>query len=138
MLDTTIKTEVTPKPSTWDNLKSLGVGVLFLLVTGFAVQSFFPWWSLAIIGFIGGVIFSKTWVGGFALGFIAFSILWVIYAAVQSASNNNLMAGNISNLLGGAVSATYLSCVSGLIGGLVGGFATASGAMFRNIFREPS
>ena len=137
MLDTTIdKTEVTPQPSTMDNLKSLCVGALFLLIAGFAVQSFFPWWSIAIVGFIGGAIFSKTYGAGYLLGFLAFSILWAVYAAIQSSANNNLMSENISGMLGGKVSAANLIYVSGLIGGLVGGFATASGAMFRNIFRK--
>ncbi len=132
MLDTTTNTEAAPKASMMENLIRVGLG-LFLVIAGFAAQSFFPWWSIAIVGFIGGAIFSKTWGGGFVLGFLAFSILWAGYSAFQSSENSNLMAGNISNLLGGAVSATYLSFVSGIIGGLVGGLATASGALFRKL-----
>ncbi len=132
-MDTTTNTEAAPKASMMENLKSVGLAGLFLVIAGFAAQSFFPWWSIAIMGFIGGAIYSKTWGGGFVLGFLAFSILWAVYAAFQSSANSNLMAGNISNLLGGAVSATYLSFVSGIIGGLVGGFATASGALFRKL-----
>ena len=133
MLDTRTNTEVTLKASMMDSLISLGSAALFLIIGGFAVQSFFPWWSIVIVGFIGGAFFSKTWGGGFVIGLLAFSTLWAVYAAFQSASNNNLMSSNISNLLGGAVSATYLSYVSGLVGGLVGGFATASGALFRKL-----
>ncbi len=132
----TTKTEAAPKASMLDKIKSLGVPGLCLVVAGFAAQSFLPWWSIAIVGFIGGAIFSKTYGEGYALGFLAFSILWAAYAAFLSSANNHLMAGNISKLFGGAISATYFSYLSGLIGGLTGGFATASGALFRGLLKK--
>jgi hypothetical protein len=104
-----------------------------ILILGALASWFFPWWSIAIVCFGVGAWLNDSPGKSYALGMAAVTLLWSGYAGFLNNANGGLLAGKISELFQGKVSGTQLIFVSGLIGGLVGGFATMTGAYFRRL-----
>ena len=120
--------------------KSIIIPTLLIIILGGIAQTFLPWWTIAVVAFCVGYFFSDSWGKSFAYGFIAVTLLWAIYAAILDSANGGAISSSISGLFGGAIKSTQLIYVTGIIGGLVGGFAAATGTAFRfliNDFRKP-
>ncbi len=117
----------------FNKLKSIVTPVIIIVALGFLAGNFSPWWVIAIIAFIVGYFFPRTWATSFLYGFIAVSLLWGVYAATKNSDNGGIMSTSISQLFANALSATQLLYFTGVIGGLVGGFAAASGSLFKNL-----
>ena len=62
--------------------------------------------------------------------------LGTAYAGWQSSANGGIVSTSLSDIFNGAVSGTQLIFATGLIGGLVGGFATMAGTLFRDLFKK--
>jgi hypothetical protein len=107
--------------------------LLPILILGGLASWFFPWWSIAIVCFGVGAWLNDSPGKSYALGMAAVTLLWSGYAGFLNNANGGLLASKISELFKGKVSGTQLIFVSGLIGGLVGGFATMTGAYFRQL-----
>ena len=120
-----------------EKLLNLGKGAI-AIVAGSILISFVSgsWWAFVPICVLVGAVIGQTPPQSYAYGLAAMTLLWGVYAGFLSNANGGLMAGRISELLGGAVSGTQLLYVTGLLGGILGGFATMLGATARDLMRK--
>lgn len=119
----------------WDKIKSLGLGGGAIILLGVLAQLLFPWWIISIVALYVGYFVHESPAKSFAYGTVAVMLMWLTYAGIQSSMNGGLMGLSISNMLGGKVSAGQLIILTGIIGGLVGGFAAMTGTLFRQLIK---
>jgi hypothetical protein len=103
-------------------LLSLGLGILF------------PWWSIALAGFIIGFSLPQKPILSFLAGFTALFISWVGLAGWISLQNDHILAKRISTLILQQEQPMLLLLITALIGAFVGGFSTWSGSLVRRMF----
>jgi hypothetical protein len=104
------------------------VQIVVIVILGFFLELFLPWWSVAIAAFIGGVLVHTRM--NFLGGFLAIGILWLVKALITELSTDSDLAGRVAMIFM-LQSKTLLVLVTLLLGGLVGGFATMSGGALR-------
>ncbi len=101
------------------------------------LQLFLPWWIIAIVA--GAVAFFVPQKPGLAFlsGFVAVFVLWVTYAYLLSSANNHLLAEKVAVLMTDLTknSVRMLHLITGLVGGLVAGFAALSGALLVKLIK---
>lgn len=100
------------------------IQILIIVVMGFFLELFLPWWSVAIAAFAGG-IFVHTRMN-FLAGFFATGMLWVGKALIADLSTTADLADKVARTFMLHNTAVLLF-VSFLLSGLVGGFAAMSG-----------
>lgn len=105
--------------------------VLFVLV--FVTGLFLPWWVLAIICFCGALVLARSGAHAFWSGFAAVFVAWAILALMKSFPNHNILADRVAHLFS-LPNWILLLIVTGVLGGLVGGFAALSGWFVKGIF----
>ena len=103
---------------------------LSIVLTGllcFIAGLFLPWWSIAIIAFLVGLLLPQSLGRHFLSGFLGVFLLWLILALWIDSKNEHILSVRIAQLfhLGSASFAMVL--ITALIGGLIGGFAAMSG-----------
>ncbi|RNC83862.1 MAG: hypothetical protein ED557_08815 [Balneola sp.] len=102
---------------------------LLIIILAFILNLFLPWWSIAIPGILFGYIFKKKALASFGWGFLALFILWSGQALFIHFMNDGILSTRIANMLG--VGSPYLVIlITGVLGGLVSGFATLTGTLF--------
>lgn len=100
--------------------------ILFILILGFVLQSFLPWWSIVILVSILAYLFNLAPGITFIAGFLGVFALWAGYAAYLNAGNEGILASRIGALFGG-LSPLLLVLITGLIGGIFGGLGALVG-----------
>lgn len=100
--------------------------ILLLIFISSISQFFFPWWSMTICAFVIGFLMLKTTKSAFSKGFIAIALLWIIVASVQYFSGAEIIATRVSPLVKLPHPAIAIA-ITGLLGGIIAGFATLSG-----------
>ena len=108
-------------------------GILGIIVAGFIVQSFFAWWSIAIVAAFFGAFMNVSNTKSYLLGFLGVSLLWGTYAAFLNAGNDGILATKIGTLFGG-LSPLALIATTAVLGGIVGGFSALTGKMGRAVW----
>jgi hypothetical protein len=103
---------------------------LLILIISLVLQFFLPWWIIALVAF--GFAFWKAGAAGqaFASGFSAIFALWVFMGLIRSIPNENLLANRIGEMLmlpANSFNWLIVLLVTGIIGGLVGGFSALGG-----------
>lgn len=119
----------------WEKIKSLGLGGGAIVLLGVLAQLLFPWWIIAIVAIYVGYFVHESPAKSFAYGTAAVTLIWLTYAGIQSSMNGGLMSTSISNMTAGKLSAAQLMVFTGLLGGLVGGFAAMTGTMLRQLIK---
>lgn len=109
------------------------VSILLTALLSFALSLYLPWWIIAAAAFVvAAAIHQNPW-KAFLSGFLALFLLWTIMAWWLSTANNNILAGKISMVVLNNDSPVLLMLITGLIGGLVAGFAALSGSLARKL-----
>ncbi len=110
------------------------ISIILIAALSFAGCLFLPWWVIAIAGFV--VAFAIPQKSGIAFlsGFIALFLLWAGMSFYMSNANDDLLAHKISMLFIKVDNPTALFLVTGIIGGLVAGFGSLSGRLFKKLF----
>ncbi len=105
--------------------------VILLSYTAYLYSSIVPWWGFAIGAFLAGVLVpqkaSLSWLSGFTGLFCC----WAVLAWYMSGQNNDIMAIKMAQVLPLKGSSLLLILVTALVGAIVGGFASLSGAYLR-------
>ncbi|MFN8285918.1 MAG: hypothetical protein U0V74_04145 [Chitinophagales bacterium] len=116
-------------------MKNFILTLAAIAIASLLLQFFLPWWVIAPIAFIAGYIFKQGGFSAFAAGFLAIFILWIAYAYKLSCANEHILATRITEVLkqltGGKM--IMLFVLTGLVGGLVSGFAALSGNMAQKL-----
>ena len=113
---------------------------LLILIISLILQSFLPWWIIALVAF--GLAFWKANRAGqaFASGFGALFLLWIIMGLIHTIPNENLLANRVGEMLLiplNSLNWIIVLLVTGLIGGLVAGLSALAGFYTAATFRKP-
>jgi hypothetical protein len=109
------------------------ISTILIAILSFAACLYFPWWVIAIAGFV--VAFAIPQKAGLAFlsGFLALFILWAGMSFYISSANGNLLVHKMSMLFLKTDNPTLLFALTGLIGGLVAGFGSLSGRLCKKM-----
>lgn len=107
------------------------VAFLLTALLSYAAGFYFPWWSIAIAAFVVAVAIPQKPGRAFLAGFLALFILWVLLALYIDMQNQHILSMKIAALLFKSNSHALIMGVTGLVAGLVAGFAALSGAYLR-------
>lgn len=106
----------------------LAVQILVILVLGFFLVVFLPWWSVAVAAFAGGLLLNSR--SNFLGGFIAIGALWIFKAMITEWTTDSDLADRVARIF--MLHDKYiLLVVTFVIIGLVGGFASMAGGALR-------
>ena len=114
-------------------MKNFILSVVVISTVSAILQMFLPWWIIAVVAFMAGYATRQNGVAAFAAGFLSIFILWVGYAAILSLSNGNLLAHKVAELLPFNGHVVLLLLATGVVGGLVSGFASLTGRLAANV-----
>lgn len=92
---------------------------------------FLPWWGIAIIALLVGLLVKQVAGLSFLSGFLGVFLLWAALAWWIDIKNNSVLSERIANVLPLGGNSFLLIIVTGIVGGLVAGFAAMSGAYLR-------
>lgn len=110
----------------------LSVQILLIVILGFFLELFMPWWCIAIAAFAGGIAaFSRM---NFVAGFLAAGILWTGKAMITDVSTSSDLADKVARTFM-LHNTAILLLVTFILAGLVGGFAAMSGAFLRRMIK---
>jgi hypothetical protein len=98
--------------------------LIFIVVLGYVLELFFPWWTIAIAAFLGGLLFDSR--SNFGAGFLAIALLWTLKALLIENTAAAPLADRVATIF--SLSKPFLFVVTASIGGLVGGFASMTGS----------
>lgn len=108
------------------------VSVLLIALLSFVAGVYVDWWwSFAVVAFIVALLIHQKAVKAFFSGFLALFLLWAGLAWWIDMKNESILSAKISSLLPLGGSTILLIIVTGIIGGLVAGFASMSGSYLR-------
>lgn len=93
---------------------------------------YLPWWSIAIAGFIIAILFKQSSSKGFLAAFLGVFLFWGMVAFLQDMKNQHLLSTKIGALLGIGNNPFLLILITGIVGGLVAGFAALTASNFNN------
>jgi hypothetical protein len=105
--------------------------VLIMVVMGAIAGIYLPWYALGILFAVLAYVLRLPAGNAFVLGLISGFLLWAISAFWIDMQHPSSLPGRMANLfpLGGSVLGLY--ALTGLLGGLTGGFWSWAGAKFR-------
>ena len=90
------------------------------------------WWFFAIIAFVVALLVNQGSAKAFLSGFLGLFLLWAGLAWWIDIKNESVLSVKIAELLPLGGSAFALILITGVIGGLVAGFAAMSAAFLRS------
>ena len=109
------------------------ISTILIAALSFAACLYFPWWVIAIAGFVVSFAIPQKAGLAFLSGFFALFILWVGMSVYMSNANGNLLVHKMSMLFLKKDNTTLLFILTGLIGGLVAGLGSLSGRLLKKV-----
>lgn len=113
-------------------LLSIALIAIFSWIAGV----FLPWWSIALVAFLVGLLFIYSLWRSFLAGFIAIFILWGLLALWIDIKNESILSHKIAQIFPLGGSSFLMILVTAFIGGLVGGFAAMAGSALKPALRK--
>lgn len=107
--------------------------VILIALMALILQTFMPWWSIAIAGFLSGVIFTQKPGNAFLNGFLGIFLLWAAFSLYIYLVNQGLLAERLAELYS-LPHGLLVVVLTALIGGICGGLAAITGNYFRKLF----
>lgn len=109
------------------------VAIVLTALLAFVVGLFtqFPWWLFVVPSFIVALAIQQTPGKSFLSGFLGLFLLWVALAVLKDTANEHLLSTKVAQILPLAGSYIMLILVTGLVGGLVSGFAALTASYLR-------
>ena len=104
------------------------VSVFLIALLSFSACLYLPWWSVAIAAFIVTALIRQPAFISFLTGFISVFLLWSILAFIISYKNEDILAHKVSQLIIQMDSPPLLILITGVVGGLIAGFAALAGS----------
>lgn len=100
-------------------------------ILAFISGLFLPWWGIAITSLLVAVLVHQKVGKAFLSGLLGVFLLWVGLAWWIDMKNNGILSKKIATILPLGGNTILLILVTGLIGGLIAGFAAMSGSFLR-------
>ena len=106
--------------------------VFFIALLAWLGQLWFPWWIVVAAAFLGGLLSGQRPATAFLSGFLAIAILWGGYALWYDAANEGILSARMARLFG-ELPAWSMPVLSAILGGLLGGMGSLTGAFGRRV-----
>jgi hypothetical protein len=100
-------------------------------ILAFISGLFLPWWGMAITSLLVAVLVHQKAGKAFLSGLLGVYLLWAGLAWWIDMKNNGILSKKIATILPLGGNTILLIGVTGLIGGLIAGFAAMSGSFLR-------
>ncbi len=100
-------------------------------ILAFISGLFLPWWGMAITSLLVAVLVHQKAGKAFLSGLLGVFLLWAGLAWWIDMKNNGILSKKIATILPLGGNTILLIGVTGLIGGLIAGFAAMSGSFLR-------
>ena len=113
------------------------VALLLTTLLAFIAGLYLPWWSIAIVGIVVALLVHQRALKAWLSGFLGVFILWAGLAWWIDMKNNGILSEKIASVLPMGGSSVVLILVTGIVGGLVAGFAAMSGSYLRTSKSQP-
>ncbi|QNA46603.1 hypothetical protein [Lacibacter sediminis] len=107
------------------------IAFILTALLSYAAGFYLPWWTIAIAAFLVAVVIPQKLLKAFLCGFLSLFVLWVVLALYIDMGNQHILSMKIAELLFKSHSHALIMSVTGLVAGLVGGFAALSGSYLR-------
>lgn len=104
------------------------ISTFLIILLSFVACLYLPWWSIAIVAFVVSAFIRQKPIVSFMGGFVGLFLLWSILSFYISVNNDHILAHRISLLILPTDSPYLLVLTTGLIGGIVAGFAALTGS----------
>ena len=104
----------------------ISIAILSALATWFL-----PWWMLAVVSFIIAFVVYLAPGKAFWSGFVGIALLWLICILIKDIANEHVLSIKMAKLFSLPDYWLFI-LVNIIVGGLVGGLASWSGAVLRN------
>ncbi len=107
--------------------------IILTALTGYiaGILSFSPWWGFAVTTLLIAVLVHQKAGKAFLSGFLGIFLLWAGLAYWMDDQNNGILSHKIAQILPLNGNSLLLILVTGVVGGLVAGFAAMSGSFLR-------
>lgn len=107
--------------------------IIFLIIgiLSYVAGIRWPWWSVAIVAFVVTLVSGQRPFAAFLTAFLAIFIFWFSFAFFIDLANDHILADQMSVLFFNTQTPVLLMVVSGIIGGIVAGFAALSASCLR-------
>ena len=92
---------------------------------------FLPWWGIAITSLLVALLVHQKAGKAFLAGMLGVLLLWVGLAWWIDMKNNGVLSKKVAAVLPLGGNALLLILLTGIVGGLVAGFAAMSGSFLR-------
>jgi len=103
------------------------IQLIATIVVSYILQSFLPWWTMAVGAFTVAYLVGNKGLPSFIAGFLAIAVLWIGMAYYIDFVTDAVLSGKINQLL-----PINVFVASMIVGGLVGGFASLTGSLIRS------
>lgn len=110
------------------------VQTILIALLGWLLQTFFPWWTMAIGAFAVGFVFASNRWKSFFAGLLGVGLLWFGMSFYIDFSTQSALTERVAGLFPTRTT-PLLFLVTSLVGGLVGGFASLTGSIIT--YRKP-
>ena len=104
------------------------IQIIVILIVNFLLQTFLPWWTMAIGTFIIGYVFAHSGWKSFLTGFIGVSLLWFAMSFYIDQASHSILSEKVARLFP-TQTIPLLFVLTSMIGGLVGGMASLTGSV---------
>jgi hypothetical protein len=108
-------------------MSRFAIQVLIIIILASILELVLPWWSIAIAGFTGGLVFRSSF--NFIAGFLGIGILWLITSLYIDFAAIVPLTNRVADIF--MMNKVALFALTALLGGLVGGFAAMAGSALR-------
>ncbi len=108
------------------------VATILTALLAFISGLFLPWWGIAVTSLLVAVLIHQKAGKAFLAGLLGVFLLWAALAWWIDMKNNGVLSKKIASVLPLGGSAIVLVLVTGIVGGLVAGFAAMSGSFLRS------
>jgi len=108
------------------------VATLLTILLAFIAGLFLPWWGIAIAAFVVALTVHQKAGKAFLAGLLGVWLLWSGLSFWIDLQNQGVLSKKIAQLLPLGGNTILLVLLTGLIGGLVAGFAAMSGSYLRS------
>ncbi|MEN7550882.1 hypothetical protein AAG747_23380 [Rapidithrix thailandica] len=109
--------------------------ILSIIILVVALELVLPWWSIGIAACIGGLLNAETPAKNFLIGFTGVFLVWTAYALFIDFNTSSILSGKVGELLF-LPSPILLALVTGLLGGIVGGFSCLTGRLLKAVVKN--
>lgn len=108
------------------------IHLVLLFGVGYAAQSMLPWWSLVATSLLLGLFFyyQRSFLT-FLAGFLGMGLLWLVQLYYLQALDQGGLAKQMGQLF--SMDATQLTWVAAIMSAVLGGLASLTGWLFRDL-----